>query len=108
QAAWSGLSVLKLEKISRASAIQRAGRAGRTRAGRCIRLYTLADFQTRPAADTPELARLDLAQTYLELACVGALDVEWLDAPPAPALRAATTLLERLGALDASGSVTEL
>ena len=108
QASWSGLPTLKVAKVSRASAIQRAGRAGRTRAGRCHRLYTLADFQTRPASDTPEIARLDLAQTYLELACANALDLAWLDAPPEPALRAATTLLERLGALDAQQGVTEM
>ena len=108
QAAWSGLPTVNVEKISRASAIQRAGRAGRTRPGRCLRLYTAADFQTRPAADTPELGRLDLAQTYLELATMDALDLDWLDAPPAPALRAATTLLKRLGALDAQNAVTEM
>ena len=108
QAPWSGLPTRKTAKVSRASATQRAGRAGRTRTGRCIRLYTLADFQTRPAFDTPEIARVDLAQTYLELAVAGALDLDWLDAPPALALAAARTLLERLGALDASGAVTAL
>jgi len=108
QAPWSGLPTLKVAKVSRASAIQRAGRAGRTRAGRCIRLYTQADFQTRPAHDTPEIARMDLAQTYLELGVAGALDLDWLDAPPPATLLAARTLLQRLGALDPAGRVTEL
>ncbi len=103
QAAWSGLPTRRTAKVSRASATQRAGRAGRTRAGTCVRLYTLADFQARPAYDLPEIARVDLAQTYLELAVAGALDLDWFDPPPEPAMRAARTLLERLGALDANG-----
>jgi ATP-dependent helicase HrpB len=108
QLAWSGLPTRRTARVSQASATQRAGRAGRTRPGRCIRLYTRADFQTRPAYDTPEIARVDLCQTYLELAVAGALDLDWFEAPPEPALRAARTLLERLGALDAAGRVTPL
>jgi ATP-dependent helicase HrpB len=108
QAPWSGLPTLTVAKVSRASAIQRAGRAGRTRAGRCVRLYTQGDFQTRPAQDAPEIARMDLAQTYLELGVAQALDLAWLDPPPAPALQAARTLLERLGALDTGGHVTPM
>ncbi len=108
QAPWSGLPTRRTAKVSRASATQRAGRAGRTREGRCLRLYTLADFQTRPAYDAPEIARVDLAQTYLELAVAGALDLDWFEAPPEPAMRAARTLLERLGALHADGHVTSL
>jgi ATP-dependent helicase HrpB len=108
QAPWSGLPTRKTARVSRASATQRAGRAGRTRAGRCLRLYTLADFQTRPASETPEIARVDLAQTYLELAVAGALDLDWFDAPPDASFRAARTLLERLGALTAAGGVTPL
>jgi len=108
QAPWSGLPTRKTAKVSRASATQRAGRAGRTRPGRCLRLYTQSDFLARPASDTPEIARVDLAQTYLELAVAGALDLDWFDAPPEATLRAARTLLERLGALDAKGDVTAL
>jgi len=108
QLSWSGLPTRKTAKISRASATQRAGRAGRTRAGRCLRLYTLGDFQTRAAFDLPEIARIDLAQTYLELAASNALDLDWFEAPPEPAMRAARTLLERLGALDGSGAITAL
>jgi len=108
QLPWSGLPTLTVEKISRASATQRAGRAGRTREGRCVRLFTRADFLTRPAQDTPEIARLDLAQTYLELAVGRALDVEWFEPPSPAALHAARTLLGQLGALDRNGDVTEL
>jgi ATP-dependent helicase HrpB len=105
-APWSGLPTLAVAKISRASAAQRAGRAGRTRSGRCERLYTRADWASRPEHDTPEIERLDLAQTWLELASLEATDLVWLDPPPEASLRAAATLLERLGALDGFGSVT--
>ena len=106
QAPWSGFPRLRVEKISRASAIQRAGRAGRTRPGRCLRLYTRADFDARPDHDAPEIRRLDLTQTTLELAAMGAEDVPWFEAPPEAHARAAQDLLRRLGAMDA-GRVTE-
>ncbi|HSB18606.1 MAG TPA: helicase-related protein, partial [Anaeromyxobacteraceae bacterium] len=57
---WSGLPRLELRKISRASAAQRAGRAGRTRPGRCLRLYGRGDHDARPEFDAPEIAREDL------------------------------------------------
>jgi ATP-dependent helicase HrpB len=106
QAPWSGFPRLRVEKISRASATQRAGRAGRTRPGRCLRLYTRADFESRPDHDAPEIRRLDLAQTWLELAALpsgAAGDVPWFEAPPEANVRAASELLRRLGALDAGG-----
>jgi ATP-dependent helicase HrpB len=109
-APWSGLPTLALEKTSRASAVQRAGRAGRTRPGRALRLYTKADFEARPDHDTPEILRADLAQTLLELRASGVHcdgDVTWLDPPKPEALSAATELLERLGAIDARGAVTD-
>lgn len=107
-ASWSGLPTLEVAKISRASATQRAGRAGRTRPGRCLRLYTQADFTLRPEHDAPEIERLDLAQTWLELSAAGATDLAWLDAPPAASTRAAIELLTRLGALDGQGRVTDI
>jgi ATP-dependent helicase HrpB len=105
---WSGLPTLRVEKIARASAIQRAGRAGRTRAGRCLRLYARADFEARPDHDVPEIRRADLAQTALELSAAGAPDLEWLDAPPDDAWRAGRELLTRLGATDEKGQITPL
>ncbi len=108
QAPWSGLSVLRVEKTSRASAAQRAGRAGRTCPGRCLRLYTKSDHDTRPEHDLPEIRRVDLAQTLLELRAANANDLDWLEPPPADALRSAEDLLARLGAVDTSGSVTPL
>lgn len=110
-APWSGLPTLRVGRISRASAAQRAGRAGRTRPGRCLRLYTRHDHDTRPEHETPEIARLDLAETVLELRASGVTDLaafEWFEAPPHASIAAAEALLVRLGALDASGGVTAL
>ena len=106
---WSGLPALKVSRVSRASAEQRAGRAGRTREGRALRLYTAQDFHARPAHETPEVRRLDLAEPALELHAAGVADLkkfEWFEAPDAQALEAAETLLRRLGALDEAGGVT--
>ena len=83
---WSGLPTLSVARISQASANQRAGRAGRTGPGRAIRLYPLEDFVRRPAQDTPEVLRADLAPMALLLHAMGVAGigaVEWLDAPPA-------------------------
>ncbi|HEY3816047.1 MAG TPA: ATP-dependent helicase HrpB [Polyangiaceae bacterium] len=107
QAPWSGLPRLRIEKVSRASAVQRAGRAGRTGPGRCLRLYTRADFESRPEHEAPEIRRLDLAQTELELAALGAVDVPWLEPPPEAHVRGALDLLRRLRAIDTAGRVTE-
>ena len=107
---WSGLPVLKVSRVSRASAAQRAGRAGRTREGRCLRLYTAQDFGARPEHETPEVRRLDLAESVLELRAAGVRDLaefEWFEPPQPEALAAAEALLRRLGATDASGGVTE-
>ncbi|ATB47394.1 ATP-dependent helicase HrpB [Corallococcus macrosporus] len=108
---WSGLPTLKLSKVSRASAIQRAGRAGRTRAGHCLRLYTQHDFDGRPEQDAPEIRRTDLAETVLSLRAAGITDLAafpFFEPPPAASLDAAEALLRRLGAVDPSGRVTEV
>lgn len=97
-----GINTLLIEKISRASADQRAGRAGRTGPGRCIRLWTAASHGERPAYDTPEIKRLDLAEVVLTLAAAGVSDprrFRWLDPPPEPALLHAVELLTDLGAI---------
>jgi ATP-dependent helicase HrpB len=99
-APWSGLSMLRVERISRASATQRAGRAGRTQPGRCVRLYTRSDHDARPERDAPEIQRLDLAQTWLELHGAGVRELTWLEPPPEASVRAAEELLARLGALN--------
>ena len=105
--AWTGLPALRVEPVSQASAAQRAGRAGRTQPGRCLRLYTRHDHDGRRAHDDPEILRADLAQVALDLAAAGCVmtELSWLDDPPEPAVRAATELLDRLGATDA-GALT--
>ena len=106
---WSGLPGLSTEKVSRASAMQRAGRAGRLRAGRCVRLYTRLDHDARPAFEVPEIRRADLAETLLSLRASGLLPTEiaWLEAPPDAAREAAENLLARLGAIDSTtGALT--
>ena len=100
---WSGLPVLQVSRISQASANQRAGRAGRTGPGRAIRLYPLEDFVRRPAHDTPEIARADLAPVALLLAAMGSgfESIAWLDTPPPSAVEHAGSLLTQLGVSEA-------
>jgi ATP-dependent helicase HrpB len=105
-APWSGISALQVEPCSKASCAQRAGRAGRTRPGRVVRLYTKHDFDGRRAFDTPEILRADLAGMVLELHALGLAgtgELAWLDAPPAAAVAAAGELLDRLGGLAPGG-----
>lgn len=107
---FSGLPSLQLGKISQASATQRAGRAGRTRQGTAIRLYSQQDLRSRPAHDVPEILRVDLSETLLALRGMG-LDpgaLPWLDEPPAAALEGAAALLERLGAFDGAGGLSPI
>ncbi|MBS1790573.1 MAG: ATP-dependent helicase HrpB [Acidobacteria bacterium] len=109
--AWSGLATLNVQRISKASAIQRAGRAGRTRPGRCLRLYTVQDFNARADHETAEVHRLDLAEPALELHSAGVTDLNdfgWFEAPPASAIEAADTLLKKLEAIDLEGRVTKI
>ena len=106
---WSGLRTLNVARISKASAVQRAGRAGRTRAGRCLRLYTAQDFAARPEHEQPEINRLDLAEPALELYAAGIRELEsfeWFEPPPLPALRSAESLLRKLEAIDQAGQLT--
>jgi ATP-dependent helicase HrpB len=100
-AAATGLPRLELIPISQASADQRAGRAGRTGPGRCWRLWDEAAHHGRPAADTPDVLRGDLAGPLLQLLTLGEREAfPWLDTPPAEAVTQALTLLHRLGAID--------
>jgi len=97
---WTGLPSLNVQRISQASATQRAGRAGRTRPGRVIRLYTAEDFHRRPAADPPEILRRELSQIVLQLRAMKIESLEWLTRPPEAAIEAANTLLDRLEATE--------
>jgi ATP-dependent helicase HrpB len=108
---WTGLPTLALAKVSRASAEQRAGRAGRTRPGRALRLYTEHDYEQRPAYDLPEIARADLTDTAMTLAALGigvAGAMDWLEPPPAASWGVAHELLGRLGAIGSDGELTNV
>lgn len=98
---WTGLPTLSIGRISKASARQRAGRAGRTGPGHVLRLYSAEDLQLRPEHDAPEIVRSDLTQLCLALRVTGVShfnDIDWLDAPPTAAVENAESLLDRLGA----------
>jgi len=97
----TGLPRLELIPISKASAEQRAGRAGRTGPGTCWRLWDEASHHHRPAADTPEVLRGDLASPLLHLLTVGEhRDFPWLDQPPPESVENARQLLHQLGAIE--------
>ena len=105
----SGMTRLATTRVSRASADQRRGRAGRLGPGVCYRLWAEGDDAQLLAQRTPEMLEADLAPLALELAAAGIADVQaltWLDAPPAGALQQARTLLLELDALDAAGRIT--
>ncbi len=105
-----GINTLFIEKISRASADQRAGRAGRTAPGHCLRLWTESEHLERAAQELPEVKRLDLAEVVLTLKASGIEDIagfRWLEPPDPKALENAEHLLTDLGAI-AAGKLTSL
>lgn len=98
-----GMGTLFLEEISRASADQRKGRAGRTAPGTCHRLWSESAQLNRPEKNTPEIQRGDLAEVVLLLHSLGirhAAQFDWLDRPDAAAVVRAERLLHILGAID--------
>ncbi len=98
-----GMDRLRLVPISRASADQRAGRAGRTRPGVCIRLWDEPSHRGRPEQTVPEIQRVDLCGAVLQLLALGESDVAnfpWLNAPRADAIPQAVHLLELLQLVD--------
>ena len=104
-----GLTRLETQRVSRASADQRRGRAGRTEPGLCYRLWEEAATGALPPFARPEILDADLTGLVLDLATWGALDpatLRWLDPPPAPAVIEARKTLVSIGAIDASGAVT--
>ncbi len=107
----TGMSRLETLRISRASADQRRGRAGRTASGVCYRLWSESAHAALLPQAPAEILEADLAPLALELACWGATnpaELGWLDPPPAATLAQARDLLAKLEALDASGRVTPL
>jgi len=105
----TGMSSLQTVRVSRASADQRRGRAGRLGPGVCYRLWTEAADRALVPQTSPEIVDADLTPLALELAVWGCKDTSilaWLSQPNAAALAAARDLLTRIGAVDARGTVT--
>jgi ATP-dependent helicase HrpB len=107
-----GINTLLIEKISAASADQRAGRAGRTAPGICVRLWTEREHGQRALHELPEVKRLDLSEVVLTLKAAGITDVagfNWFEKPDPRGLERAESLLADLGALQgAGGAITEI
>lgn len=104
----TGLNRLVTKAISRSAATQRSGRAGRTGPGVCVRLWSLASEAARPEFKLPEIHRLDLSGTLLQLAAWGETDWQnfpWFEAPREDAVRQALALLQQLGAWS-DGTIT--
>ena len=105
----SGMTRLHTQRISRASATQRAGRAGRLQHGTCYRLWSQTQHEQLAAYGEAEILQADLSGLALQLARWGTepQDLVWLDAPPAAAYRRSVDLLYGLGAVDERGVLTE-
>jgi len=106
----TGMTRLETVRVSRASADQRRGRAGRVAPGHCIRCWHEHDDSALRAHGAAEILDADLAPLALDLAGAGVTDaaeLSWLDTPPAPAFAQARRLLTALGALDDAGRLTE-
>jgi ATP-dependent helicase HrpA len=103
--------MLQVERISRASADQRAGRCGRVSSGICIRLYGEEDFQARPAFTDPEILRASLASVILRMKALKLGEVEdfpFVEAPSARAIADGYSLLAELGAVDSERRLTPI
>jgi ATP-dependent helicase HrpB len=104
-----GINTLLIEKISQSSSDQRAGRAGRTAPGVCMRLWSREEHGHRAVQELPEVKRLDLSEVVLTLKAAGVQDLRkfrWLESPDEQSLAHAEELLHDLGALDKNNSIT--
>ena len=105
----TGITRLETVRVSKASADQRAGRAGRTQPGVAIRLWRAEQTAALPAFAPPEILEADLSGLLLDCAAFGVSDparLSFLDPPPLPALNEARALLTTLGAIDSTGRIT--
>jgi ATP-dependent helicase HrpB len=105
----TGVTRLETVRVSRASADQRRGRAGRTEPGICYRLWDEPQTLSLAPFNTPEIKAADLSGVVLDLASWGVTDpasLRWLDPPPAAAVTEAKAMLSAIGALDADGRIT--
>ena len=101
-----GLDRLELAAVSKASTDQRAGRAGRTQPGVCLRLWEESAQRRRPDFEVAELHRVDLSSAVLRLYDWGETEIEafpWFESPPAASIEHARKLLQLLGAIDHKG-----
>lgn len=108
---WKRMETLLVEPVSRASADQRTGRAGRTAPGLCYRLWTESSHGLREAHTPAEIHRCDLAPAFLQSVCAvdrSVKDIPWLEPPDEVRSRQAYQLLEQLGALGEDGRPTRL
>lgn len=98
----TAVETLQVQEISQSAARQRAGRAGRERAGECYRLYTQEAFKSLSLAGTPEIVRTDLAAAVLQLCAMGQdpYTFDWLDQPDRTGLQESVLQLIQLGALE--------
>ncbi|KAM7188042.1 P-loop containing nucleoside triphosphate hydrolase protein [Rhypophila sp. PSN 637] len=106
----TGIESMTATAVSKASAAQRAGRAGRTRPGKCFRLYTEEAYQALPEANIPEIQRSNLAPFILQLKALGldnVLRFDFLTPPPAELMMRGLELLFSLGALDDYAKLTK-
>lgn len=105
----TGIETLTATSVSKASATQRAGRAGRTKPGKCYRLYTEAAYNSMPEATVPEIQRSNLAPTILQLKALGidnVLRFDFFTSPPAELIIRALELLNSLNAIDDYAKLT--
>jgi ATP-dependent helicase HrpB len=111
---FTGLSTLETRPVSKASLIQRQGRAGRTAPGLCLRLFSEADYAARPESDTPEIGRLDLSQVYLTMEWLAEKttaswkpdELPWLSPPEQRQWDDAKKLLIMLNLINTAGQIT--
>jgi ATP-dependent helicase HrpB len=107
----TGMTVLETVRVSRASADQRRGRAGRTEPGVCYRLWDQPQTLGLAPFSTPEIKAADLSGLVLDLASWGVTEpasLRWLDAPPVAATNEAKNMLQAIEALDADGRITDM
>lgn len=107
----TGFSKLEIARISKSSAIQRAGRAARQAPGICVQLWTEMDERSMPAHEPAEILRSDLSEALLALAAMDIRDFQnfsWFEKPPGERLQKAENFLKALGALDNENKLTHL
>jgi len=105
--AWNGLKFIEDRPVTKSSAIQRAGRAGRTAPGICLRLYSQHDFNERADHIIPEIEKADLTDTCLLVKSTG-LTPQWFHAPPVEKWQKALKLLEQMNAVTLEGKITSI